>query len=167
MFQSKRAVPRMVGTKSGHRQRYEKLGLKSISLRCPPELKLPRQTLHYLLAMRSGHGDFEGYHLKHDHKDPTRCTFKRPKTIEHIVYCRKTTQLRDKWPTPYEHWLRLISSPKDFQYFSAGHPLLRRDLPAGPKVTSRKLIIHTSVIHSRPVFTNSIHTSSSFLFKHS
>lgn len=106
------------------RKRYAQLGFKSASLRCPPELKLPRTTLHHLLAMRSAHGDFEWYHLKHNHRDTTTCSCGRPKTPEHIVHCRKTTRLRDKWPifkptpkTPNDYWLRLISSPKDFEHF--------------------------------------------------
>ncbi len=106
------------------RQRYERLGFKTASLRCPAELRLPRPILHHLLAMRSGHGDFEWYHRKFNHKDVTTCSCGRPKTPEHIVHCRKTTRLRDKWPifkptpaTPHEYWLRLISSPKDFEHF--------------------------------------------------
>ncbi|KAJ2900039.1 RNA-directed DNA polymerase from transposon X-element [Zalerion maritima] len=106
------------------RQRYDKLGFKSASLRCPIELSLPRPVLHHLLAMRTGHGDFEWYHRKLDHRNSTRCSCKRLKTPEHIVHCRKTTRLRDKWPkfkpapkTPHEYWLRLISSPKDFEHF--------------------------------------------------
>ena len=106
------------------RKRYAQLGLRSASLRCPPELNLPRPILHHLLAMRSGHGDYEWYHLKFNHRDQTTCSCRRPKTPEHIVYCRKTTRLRDKWPvfkptpkTPYDYWLRLIASPKDFEHF--------------------------------------------------
>ncbi|KAM5353483.1 hypothetical protein ACJ41O_000133 [Fusarium nematophilum] len=106
------------------RQRYENLGFKSASLTCPTELSLPRSVLHHLLAMRSSHGDFTWYHRKLNHKDSTTCSCKRPKTPDHIVHCRKTTRLRALWPafkptpkTAHEYWLRLISSPSDFQDF--------------------------------------------------
>jgi len=74
--------------------------------------------------MRSGHRDYEWCHLKFNHGDKTTCSCKWPKTPEHIVYCRKTTRLRGKWPifkhmpkTPYDYWLRLIARPKNFAYF--------------------------------------------------
>jgi hypothetical protein len=106
------------------RQRYKDLGFTSALLRCPSELNLPRSTLHHLLAMRSGHGDFAWYHRKLGHKDYTTCSCKRHKTPDHIVHCCKTTRLRALWPvfkptpsTAHEYWLRLNSSPEDFQDF--------------------------------------------------
>src|SRR3569833_3920221 len=79
-------------------KRYQDLGFKSATLKCPRELKLPRATLHHLLASRSGHGDFENYHRRMNHTDQTPCTCGRIKTPEHIVYCRKSRQLRAQWP---------------------------------------------------------------------
>ena len=35
----------------------------------PPELALPRNLYHHLLAARSGHGDFAAYHRRFNHED--------------------------------------------------------------------------------------------------
>jgi len=105
-------------------KRYQDLGFKSATLKCPRELKLPRATLHHLLASRSGHGDFENYHRRMNHTDQTPCTCSRIKTPEHIVFCRKSQQLRAQWPhiapeppNLKEYWARLVASPELFSTF--------------------------------------------------
>ncbi|MBD2358785.1 hypothetical protein H6G41_30020 [Tolypothrix sp. FACHB-123] len=58
--------------------------------RCPPELNLPRGTLHHLVAARSQHGDFADYHERLEHADAQLlCSCGRRKAPSHIFYCRK------------------------------------------------------------------------------
>lgn len=47
---------------------YRPLDLEATT-NCPPELTLPRATLHSLLAARSHHGDFAQYHERFNHED--------------------------------------------------------------------------------------------------
>ncbi|RKK71137.1 hypothetical protein BFJ71_g17613, partial [Fusarium oxysporum] len=49
-------------------EQYKRLNLKA-TIRCPPELSLPRAALHHLLAARSLHGDFAVYHERFNHDD--------------------------------------------------------------------------------------------------
>lgn len=56
----------------------------------PPELALPRKNLGYLLAARSGHGDFAAYHRRWAHSDALlTCSCGRDKTPEHFFFCWK------------------------------------------------------------------------------
>lgn len=48
--------------------RYRDLDLQ-MRRKKPPELSLPRQLLHHLIAARSGHGDFAAYHRRFKHSD--------------------------------------------------------------------------------------------------
>lgn len=58
------------------------------ALRPPPELSLPRFALGKLLASRSGHGDFQEYHLRFAHTDAVvNCNCGSPKTPTHFWYC--------------------------------------------------------------------------------
>ncbi|KAK2752250.1 reverse transcriptase [Colletotrichum kahawae] len=78
--------------------RYTQLGLKA-TLSCPPELALPRAILHYLLAARSGHGDFKQYHQRFNHTEALlTCSCVEAKEADHLVYCRKTLVRRQQWP---------------------------------------------------------------------
>lgn len=93
------------------------------------ELDLPRSTLHRLLAIRTGHGDFDWYHTKFKHDDATLdCSCGMKKTPDHLVHCRKTHRFIAEWPFKpkrpprgnSEGWIylnRLLASPKDFQKF--------------------------------------------------
>ena len=55
------------------------------------ELDLPRSTLHRLLAIRTGHGDFDWYHTKFKHDDVVlNCSCGKKKTLDHLVHCRRT-----------------------------------------------------------------------------
>ncbi len=93
------------------------------------ELDLPRSTLHRLLAIRTGHGDFDWYHTKFKHdKAVLDCSCRKKKTPDHLVYCPKalstfgTWPLRPKWPpqNQYEGWeylRQLLSSPLNFEKF--------------------------------------------------
>ncbi len=106
-------------------RRYSDVNITSTPLHCPPELHLPRPTLHNLLSMRTGHGDFDWYHREFKTGATSRCSCGRVKSPTHIVYCRKTNQLRNKWPklkpepkTRKEYWAQLISSPEAFASFT-------------------------------------------------
>ena len=66
---------------------YRKWGLE-YQVKLPPELNLPRGTLHRLLAIRSSHGDFSWYHTKFNHTDAKLvCSCGHPKSPEHLVLC--------------------------------------------------------------------------------
>ncbi|PZR61209.1 MAG: hypothetical protein DI537_52575, partial [Stutzerimonas stutzeri] len=68
---------------------YKTLNLEATTS-CPPELALPRATLHTLLAARSRHGDFADYHERFNHDDARLdCSCGRRKAPEHPFYCRK------------------------------------------------------------------------------
>ena len=107
---------------------YKKWGL-SYEVKPLPELDLPRSTLHYLLALRTSHGDFSWYHRKFLHADATlTCSCGQPKTPEHITLCRKTRTAFRFWPqkplTPPTNqgeginYLKcLIAKPSDFARF--------------------------------------------------
>jgi ribonuclease HI len=104
--------------------RYRRNGFSKATLRCPEELSLPRPTLHHLLALRSGHGDFDWYHRKFNHPNNDPCSCGRVRTPEHIVHCSKISRWRSQWPKfdpqPYtleDYWDRLIKSPKQFALF--------------------------------------------------
>jgi ribonuclease HI len=93
------------------------------------ELDLPRSTLHRLLAIRTGHGDFDWYHKKFKHDDAVlNCSCGKKKTPDHLVHCRKTFRFLWNWPfkpkrpprNQSEGWdyLRLLQgSPRDFEKF--------------------------------------------------
>lgn len=74
-------------------RRYIELGLKAKES-TPLTLKLPRKTLGYLLASRTGHGAFSQYHTRFKNLDSEH---KRVcgsiKTAEHFIYYRKGRQL--------------------------------------------------------------------------
>jgi len=97
----------------------------------PPELELPRSTLHRLLAIRSTHGDFSWYHRRFNHTEANlSCSCGKPKDPTHLVRCRKTAKRFARWPlkpysrvpptTPKEAhgYLRgLLAKPTDFANF--------------------------------------------------
>lgn len=66
--------------------RYRLLNLNARNV--PKELQLSRYTLGKLLACRSGHGDFEAYHIRFTHHDANmRCQCGLPKTPDHFSSC--------------------------------------------------------------------------------
>lgn len=68
--------------------RYKKLG---ITFRhSPRELCLARNTLSKLIAARTGHGDFEQYHVRFNHFKFDPCECGKPKSPEHFYFCRLT-----------------------------------------------------------------------------
>lgn len=109
-------------------RRYRKWELP-YAIKCPPELGLPRATLHRLLALRTGHGDFSWYHTKFKHEDAKLdCSCGSPKTPEHLVHCKKVFRYLYNWPlkpkrpprTEFEGWdyiRRLIKEPQKFSDF--------------------------------------------------
>ncbi|RKL19990.1 hypothetical protein BFJ72_g15129, partial [Fusarium proliferatum] len=83
-------------------EQYKRLNLKA-TIRCPPELSLPRAALHHLLAARSLHGDFAAYHERFNHDDARMtCSCGRRKAPDHVFYCRKVPR---RWR------IRLVPSP--------------------------------------------------------
>ncbi|KAL9563791.1 hypothetical protein ACKAV7_012033 [Fusarium commune] len=83
-------------------EQYKRLNLKA-TIRCPPELSLPRAALHHLLAARSLHGDFAAYHERFNHNDArVTCSCGRRKAPDHVFYCRKV---------PRRCRIRLVPSP--------------------------------------------------------
>ena len=66
--------------------------------RKPPELSLPRQLLHKLLAARIGHGDFAAYHRRLKHGDANlECVCGRETTPTHFISCRQHTKQMRKF----------------------------------------------------------------------
>ncbi|KAJ6437079.1 reverse transcriptase [Purpureocillium lavendulum] len=90
---------------------YKTLNLEATTS-CPPELALPRATLHSLLAARSRHGDFADYHERFNHDDARLdCSCGRRKAPEHPFYCRKV---------PPRLRMRLIPSPAEAIHHAVG-----------------------------------------------
>ncbi|KDN63501.1 hypothetical protein CSUB01_12226 [Colletotrichum sublineola] len=55
---------------------------------------LNRKELHWLIAARTGHGDFAGYHDRFNHPDANRkCSCGKLKTPRHPLKCRKTRRV--------------------------------------------------------------------------
>jgi RNase H len=104
---------------------YKKWGLE-YQVKLPPELNLPRATLHRLLAIRSSHGDFCWYHTKFKHTDAKLvCSCGQPKSPEHLVFCRKTRAAFKHWPARppspptgspegFKYLTCLLAKPTDF-----------------------------------------------------
>lgn len=79
-------------------QRYRQWELP-YAIKPPPELSLPRATLHRLLALRTGHGDFSWYHTKFKHEDAKlECSCGSLKTPEHPVFCKRVFRYLYNWP---------------------------------------------------------------------
>ncbi|OAQ65608.1 endonuclease/exonuclease/phosphatase [Purpureocillium lilacinum] len=90
---------------------YKTLNLEATTS-CPPELALPRATLHSLLAARSRHGDFADYHERFNHDDARLdCSCGRRKAPEHPFYCRKV---------PPRLRMRLAPSPAEAIHHAVG-----------------------------------------------
>ncbi|KAI1684899.1 Exo-endo-phos-2 multi-domain protein [Pyrenophora tritici-repentis] len=96
--------------------------------RTPAALWLPRRILAKVLMIRSTHGDFEWYHRKFNHEDTSKCLCGRPKTPEHLVFCKRATTHFKKWPlrpivpprTRQEglaYLAQLIDQPQEFETF--------------------------------------------------
>ncbi|RAL63535.1 hypothetical protein DID88_003579 [Monilinia fructigena] len=65
----------------------------------PPELRLPRTSLHRLLAARTAHGDFAQYHRRFGHSDAElNCLCGYKKTPEHFVFCEISQRKFHAWP---------------------------------------------------------------------
>ena len=83
-----------------------------VTTSCPPELMLPRATLHSVLAARSRHGDFADYHERFNHDDARLdCSCGRRKAPEHPFYCRKI---------PPRLRMRLAPSPAEAIHHAVG-----------------------------------------------
>ncbi|KAF7568414.1 hypothetical protein PtrM4_130270 [Pyrenophora tritici-repentis] len=96
--------------------------------RTPAALWLLRRILAKVLMIRSTHGDFEWYHRKFNHEDTSNCLCGRPKTPEHLVFCKRATTHFKKWPlrpivpprTRQEglaYLAQLIDQPQEFETF--------------------------------------------------
>ena len=59
----------------------------------PPELRLPRWVYHRLIAARTGHGNFKGYHQRFGHEDiDCSCVCGRERRPWHFAECRLALQ---------------------------------------------------------------------------
>ena len=93
------------------------------------ELDLPRSTLYRLLVIRTGHRDFDQYYTKFKHDDVVLdCSYSKKKTLDHLVYCRRTFRFLWNWPFKpkrpprnqsegQDYLSRLQASLKDFKKF--------------------------------------------------
>ena len=71
-------------------EQYSTLGLH-MRRRKPPELQLPRQLHHTLVAARTGHGDFASYHRRFNHPDANLiCICGMDKQPTHFLRCRES-----------------------------------------------------------------------------
>ena len=62
----------------------------SFAVTIEPLVSFKRATLHRLLAARSGHGDFAGYHERFSHTDSNNhCSCGERKTPQHVFFCGK------------------------------------------------------------------------------
>jgi hypothetical protein len=104
--------------KTGLAVRYRQWGLE-YNIACLRELEvLGRATLHKLLALRTGHGDFTSYHIKYNH-DPLECEMHcrhcgMDKSPEHLVFCRKSLAEFRLWPWPEEEEDERPTSVREF-----------------------------------------------------
>ena len=95
----------------------------------PEELRLPRKTLGFFLALRTGHGDFQGYHQRFNHLDAkTRCPWCDNATSpKHLVHCPHSLKYWPKWPNRPVHrpsaeertkyMYKVLRNPKHFEKF--------------------------------------------------
>lgn len=97
---------------------YQMAGL-NVTLGQPSELLIPRYHLRYLLAARTGHGDFAEYHERFDHEDASLyCTCGRRKSQFHVFYCRKISpDLRIRLGPKARETIERIIGPKHFGEF--------------------------------------------------
>ncbi|RYC55822.1 hypothetical protein CHU98_g10381 [Xylaria longipes] len=127
---------------------YAAIGL-SASLKCPEELQgASRQDIHRILAARSGHGDFSWYHRKFNHSDHHDCSCGRIKTPQHLVFCRKSREMKNRWPKigptyegPQEYWRRLIADPVNFYKFIRATSFYQKICPRYPQRTTNEPVV--------------------------
>ncbi|KAK4177118.1 reverse transcriptase domain protein, partial [Triangularia setosa] len=86
-------------------ERYARLAIPGPGKRPPPELSLARKTLHHLLAERTGHGDFEAYHLRFGHEVYRTCRCGQPTAVEHFAECAEA-RVRGPWGSEIRRALR-------------------------------------------------------------
>jgi ribonuclease HI len=69
---------------------YEQLNLPFSASKMPVELTLPRPILGYLLAARSGHGDFRAYHERFNHENATLHCYhcNQDSSPDHFATCK-------------------------------------------------------------------------------
>uniref|UniRef100_L7J927 RNase H type-1 domain-containing protein n=1 Tax=Pyricularia oryzae (strain P131) TaxID=1143193 RepID=L7J927_PYRO1 len=76
---------------------YDRWQLEYNPTKEPNELGLPRRILGHYLAMRTGHGDFRGYHDRFAHQGAkTQCAWCDNSTApDHLVHCPNSIARRD------------------------------------------------------------------------
>ena len=85
----------------------------------PAGHKLPRRTLHWLIAERSGHGDYEAYHLRFGHENThSQCICGEKREAGHLAECRLTKEQMDKLQGK-EDPLAYLLGPKGSEDFQA------------------------------------------------
>jgi hypothetical protein len=80
----------------------------------PAELKLPRPLLARIVAARTGHGDFAGYHERFNHEDAYLfCRCGARKSPIHFFFCRVAKRRLPRPPgPPSEAIIYLLGTPK-------------------------------------------------------
>lgn len=98
-------------------------------IRPPRELELSRATLHRLLALRTGHGDYKWYHIRFKHEDASNyCSCGYSKAPYHLVACKKLRFSFFDWPLKpiilpsttkerLSYLKKLVASPQDFAQY--------------------------------------------------
>ena len=97
---------------------YVDLGI-NFERKAPPELKLPRHVLGFLLQCRSGHGDFADYHRRFHHTDAdVLCECGQEKSVVHFVFCRAARfRARPARLRPLGSIFDLLGTPKGAKRF--------------------------------------------------
>ncbi|KDN66318.1 hypothetical protein CSUB01_12327 [Colletotrichum sublineola] len=77
--------------------------------------ELSRKELHWIIAARTGHGDFAAYHDRFKHDDANRtCTCGKLKTTAHPLKCRRTK--REAGPLPWFNTERYFKEQLTWRY---------------------------------------------------
>ena len=97
---------------------YTDLGIR-FGRGAPPELKLPRRILGYLLQCRSGHGDFAAYHRRFNHPfADVLCECGQEKSVVHFAFCRSARlRARPARLRPLGSIFAVLGSPKGAKQF--------------------------------------------------
>lgn len=76
---------------------------------------ISRPSLHRLLAIQTGHGDFAKYHERFNHDNANLyCSCGYRKSEEHITHCRKMRTQFNKWPWPSDEKDRPRRHPREW-----------------------------------------------------
>ena len=84
----------------------------------PKEHNLPRRTLHWLIAERTGHGDYQQYHKRFKHAGAeSRCRCGNIREARHFAECDLTRGKLPECPDGYEDITTYLLGPKGSIHF--------------------------------------------------